>query len=748
MSFNPSAFVHQLSMNPSSRESRALSRAMRRVVLQDRGGDPATNDVVWSVALAAVYHTGLAGELAEVALAESNWDEGNFTAENVADSGAPMNPSPALVRAWRSAQTTRARLTRVTRALVLQRARFLLFLEPWVSMRRVKRQFGSPRDVSVARALEGSELVLECLLSPVETASARDSGGGVSGAEDRCAAQNVDAREADLSGLLHIIDARSERATTRARGFELAAQLLDGTSSDRATADVLRAVADGLLRAGSQRLEHINPEGKGTRQAVDNCATERLNEEHDTTGLLLPPGQFAGEDFGQAEPNAGRLHFVPGTECCDPKCKLALVESVAGFLSRCSIVLGQERIGDRGSAGTRLTRPYVLVHALRAVSMDYQFHDHGLIQRSQLLPPIASLVDDTDRSVAAEASRALQAVYRCAVPAEGGMGDAMWERVGDGADCTSQRKATRDGSGTPFQVSFFGTVRSMLERTAEAIGTKTPGTLNHKLVEDEKTPTAGTPAPHIESMGGGAGCALSRERMLSGEMEARAAQVLALAHACCRVECGRRELANVVAVRALLRLVLLAKPEMRGWALRVCRVTLPWVAPRLVHDEFRSIVRERQPSFEGSFVECALFLVGQIAGVWTTLEGGASEIDSDPPASPPTVDKGCVLDMLLAPAGFRAWRERVPARDAFSLSSELVSLVHELTAGQIQREVRARGEAVGLFTGVARGSRHGCLSVPAAGGSHCGIASKTQNAGGDETLGGGGKSSWAAWCQP
>ncbi|CAN0525723.1 unnamed protein product, partial [Ectocarpus sp. 12 AP-2014] len=86
---------------------------------------------------------------------------------------------------------------------------------------------------------------------------------------------------------------RSERATTRARGFELAAQLLDGTSSDRATADVLRAVADGLLRARSQRLEHISPEGKSTHQAVDKCATERLNEEYETTGVLLPRGQLA-----------------------------------------------------------------------------------------------------------------------------------------------------------------------------------------------------------------------------------------------------------------------------------------------------------------------------------------------------------------------------------------------------------------------------------------------------------------------
>lgn len=586
-SLNPSAFVHQLSMNPSSRESRALSRAMRRVVLQDRGGDPETNVVVWSVALAAAYHAGLAGELAEVARAEINCTENKFTAERMADSGAPMNPSPALVRAWRSAQTTRVRLTSGTRALVLQRALFLLFLEPWVSMRRVKGRFGSLRDASVAHALQGSELVLECLLSPGETASARDSGGGVNGAEDRCAAHNVDAREADPSGLLHIIDARSERATTRARGFELAAQLLDGTSSDRATAEVLRAVADGLLQAGSQRLEPISPEGKSTHQAVDKCARERLNEERETTGVLLPPAQFAGEDFGPAELDAGRLHFMPGTECCDPKCKLALVESVAEFLSQCSIVLGQERIGGRGPAGNRLTRPFVLVHALRAVSMDYEFHDHDLIQRSQLFPPIARLVDDTDRSVAAEASKALQAVYRCAVPAERGMSDATWERVGEGPDCTSQWKSTRDGSGTPFQVSFFGTVRSMLERTAEAIGTITPGRLKHKLAEDGKTLTAGTPALQIESTGGGADCALGGERMLKGEMEERAAQVLALAHASCRVECGRRELANVVAVRALLRLVLLAEPEIRGWALRVCRVTLPWVAPRLVHDEFR-----------------------------------------------------------------------------------------------------------------------------------------------------------------
>ncbi|CAM9323385.1 unnamed protein product, partial [Ectocarpus fasciculatus] len=170
LSLNQSAFVHQLSMNPASRESRALSRAMRRVVLQDRGGNPETNDVVWSVALASVYHAGFAGELAEVARAEINWAEGSFSAESVADSGAPINPSPALVRAWRSAQTARVRLTSDTLALVLRRAHFLLFLEPWVSTKLVEG-FGSPRDASVARALKGSELVLECLLGPVEAAN-------------------------------------------------------------------------------------------------------------------------------------------------------------------------------------------------------------------------------------------------------------------------------------------------------------------------------------------------------------------------------------------------------------------------------------------------------------------------------------------------------------------------------------------------------------------------------------------------
>lgn len=66
-----------------------------------------------------------------------------------------------------------------------------------------------------------------------------------------------------------------------------------------------------------------------------------------------------------------------------------------------------------------------------------------------------------------------------------------------------------------------------------------------------------------------------------------AAQILALAHGCCRVEFGRKEFSTATTVRALLRMVLLGEPEMRGWALRVCRETLPWQEPSVVDDQFR-----------------------------------------------------------------------------------------------------------------------------------------------------------------
>lgn len=69
--------------------------------------------------------------------------------------------------------------------------------------------------------------------------------------------------------------------------------------------------------------------------------------------------------------------------------------------------------------------------------------------------------------------------------------------------------------------------------------------------------------------------------------KAAAAQILALAHGCCQVEFGRKEFSTVATVRALLRMVLVGEPEMRGWALRICRETLPWQEPSVVDDQFR-----------------------------------------------------------------------------------------------------------------------------------------------------------------
>lgn len=71
---------------------------------------------------------------------------------------------------------------------------------------------------------------------------------------------------------------------------------------------------------------------------------------------------------------------------------------------------------------------------------------------------------------------------------------------------------------------------------------------------------------------------------------AAAAQVLALAHACCRTETSREEFLTLSMVGALLRLVLAGDSETRGWALRVCRLTLPRLKPSLVDHEFRCVL--------------------------------------------------------------------------------------------------------------------------------------------------------------
>lgn len=622
-SVSPYTFVQQLCCRPTSRESRALSTAMKRVVLEDRGGDQNTNEAVWAASVAAIHHVGVAGEAAEVVRAElagrGHSAAGTSETKN-ATAGVPLNLSPALVRAWRSAQQARAQLDSEslpsdTRALLLRRAYFLLFLTPWVSTSRGKGStIESHRGAGVARALRTTELVLKCLLSPAGTASTENSGGSdvVGVVKDDGAERNVGAREGDLDALLRIIQVQSERATTRTRGLSLAVRLLDGAGSDRATAEVLRAVTDGL-QAGCPRSKPSSYEGKHAHQAFVNS---------DTDMLLL------GEENGGGEPGAGRLHFMPGVECCDPQSKSALVESMAGFLRQCSAVLGQETGGDRGSAGNSLTRRSVLVHALHAVSMDYEWDDHDILQRSQLLPLIFRLVDDADRSVAAAASNAVQAVYRCAIPEHrvtdsstsleqavpGGGNNAVGGGVaggsGVGEDDTSPPKegswrldSSQRSSSTPFQKAFFAAVRHKLQHVARATGKETQVVVDQGattsttplLVDEADAIAADPPAVGIDNKGREASaCASGGEEIVAGEKKAAptaaamaAAQVLALAHACCRVECGREELSTVDTIRALLRLVLLAESEARGWALRVCAATLPWVEPRLVDDEFR-----------------------------------------------------------------------------------------------------------------------------------------------------------------
>ena len=73
----------------------------------------------------------------------------------------------------------------------------------------------------------------------------------------------------------------------------------------------------------------------------------------------------------------------------------------------------------------------------------------------------------------------------------------------------------------------------------------------------------------------------------AAKKKAAAAQVLALAHGCCQMDFGRKEFSTVATVRALLSMVLVGEPEMRRWALRVCRETLPWQEPGVVDDQFR-----------------------------------------------------------------------------------------------------------------------------------------------------------------
>ncbi|CAM9151445.1 unnamed protein product, partial [Scytosiphon promiscuus] len=698
-SVSSSTSLQELCRQPVSRESRALSAAMKRVVLEDRGGDPDTNCAVWAAALAAVHHSGLAEEAAEVVHAElaGRGPAPSSTAGKGISGPTLLNLSPALVRAWRSAQRARGRLNSDslptgTREVFRRRAYFLLFLEPWVSTSRERGYLGSRCDSGVASALRTSELVLECLFGPGGTAGVQhggEKGDSASTVAGDCDAERNDdccTQGRDPTAVLRIIDAQSERAATRAKGFSLAAQFLVGPGSDQAIAHVLRAVTHGL-RAGCQRVEPGSFKGGSSadrgsgseREARRGNDTESpLPDGHETSGGagVVSPAEAAGDENGGAEIVAGRLHFMSGAQCCDNKSRSALFRSATDFLKQCSLVLGQERLGGRGSS---VSRRSVIVDALRAVSMDFDWGDHDILQESQLLPVVLGLVDDADLSVATAASEAVQVFYRCTIPGKRVGSDSISEHPRDsgvtsedssGPQATTMR-LDRSGSScsSSYQKAFFCAVRRKLQDIAEASG-KIHITVSstRSCVEAANPPAVSTPRVEVDIEDGG-----DAEHARGGQ------GTLALAHACCRVECGRQEFSTVGAIHALLKLILLAEPETRGWALQVCRATLPTVNPDVVNEEFRSIVREQQPSFEGSFVETCLLLVGNISAVWGR-PGSDSEESSDATASPLMPHKECMLALLLASGGCRALRARCSAKGMFSLSSELLSLLHDLVA--------------------------------------------------------------------
>lgn len=477
----PSRLTTRLCSHPVSRESRALSVVMRRVVLEDRGHDKGTNEAIWAAAVAAVHHAGLEGEVARIVRKELAED--NNTAVGAIDetTGVSSTVSPALARAWRCVQQARFRLEGGAlrdreRAIVMRRAQFLVSLKPWAS---TTHGGALQRERGESRALTASELVLNFLLRTVERA---DDGVNGDDAEPR-----KTAREGDPDALLRTVEVQSVRAVVRARAFSLAAQLLNRRYSHRSAIDVLQSVADGLvMRCLGPALASCKGKDTQTASGTPIVGNERLCD-------------------------TGRLHFMVGVECCDARSKSALVESVARFLRQCFLVLGKVHITDR-STGARMDggRHAVVVQALRAVSMDYGVEDHDILHRSQLLQLISTLVDDNETSVSEAASVALQALGRCVLPeqtrndgsaslhqsAAGGLErERDFRKFVGGGDVNSQPKNQSPTRGkrvpcTPFQTAFFSAVRQKVQKISGTSGEER-ATVQNTIKISPATPPAG-----------------------------------------------------------------------------------------------------------------------------------------------------------------------------------------------------------------------------------------------------------------
>lgn len=426
------------------KEACALSAAMKRVVLEDRGRDEGTNEAVWATAAAVLHHSGLTGEAERVAKAEVEGGEIPPAASDTGGAKGRRKISPALVQAWRSAQQARLwlegdELPGGEQSLLVSRAAFLLCLTPWASM-KVEAADDRPRIV-LQQTASATELVLKFLLRPYGACLplSGHGGDGEASPKDNAVKSTEDPQVGEPSTLLRVIEQRVIRARARAQGFWLAERLLNGVGSERSTREALRAIADGLAAACLA--------GADFTIAKDGISVENVSRSGDMSSAV------DGDDVLDVK----RLHFMSGVELCDARSKSKLIESVARFLKQCSSVVRRNLCVGVGLDRSALTYPAsdrraVLVYALCAVCMDYGWEDHDLLQSSQLLPLMSRLMDDAEPAVAAAASEVLQALYRAARMTGG---KAVWR-----------------GSTTPFQSSFCGTIRRKLQMVASGLKKK------------------------------------------------------------------------------------------------------------------------------------------------------------------------------------------------------------------------------------------------------------------------------------
>lgn len=474
------SIVVQLCRRPLSSATRAFASAMKRVVREDQGRDQSTNEAVWAAAAAVIHHAGLTPKASEIVRAELEGRRppaGGRIGDLAIGDGAVIN-SPALIRAWRSAQQVRFWFqSRASpdrdKALLTARASFLLLLQPWALTQQGQNILEQDAaSTSVRRALVASELVLQLLLRSDGPANPIIANGGdrKAGGPKHNLALTTDKRSGDPNILLNIIELRSARAMARFRGFLLAEQLLAGTASDQAATEVLRGVSDGLATAcfepdaanyGAMNRGSVGEQAE-TPSSGSGSGGERRSGDM-TIGFVQP------EVNDPASSVSRDLHFLSGVHCCHARSKTQLKEAVAKFLRRCARIIGSSEgdrgchggptVGDSCESGRFMASSENLqgarVEALRAISMDYKWDDHDILHSTEILPQIVVLMDNPDPSVAGAASEAMQALYRCVVLAKSKVDDVP------------RKSEDSRGVATRFQQSFVTAIRNRIQKIAE-----------------------------------------------------------------------------------------------------------------------------------------------------------------------------------------------------------------------------------------------------------------------------------------